>query len=431
MENAATVQVRNVSSAEMTGRSWLADFRRLWAAQTVALFGAEITTLALPLTAALTLGATPFQMGLLVAAGEAPFLLCSLPLGVLVDRARRRPLVIAADLGRAVLLSLIPLAALIGMLRFELLYVVAFLAGALSVLFDVAHYAYVPALVPRSELMRANGRLQVSHSAAETAGPGMAGILIQWVSAPLAVSATAVTFLCSALFLGTIRRPEPPLPPKHERPGFRREVVDGLRALLDHPLLRPIVVASAAIGIFLYATRAIYVLFATRELGLDPLQLGAVIAAGGIAAIPGGLLADWTARRIGFGPSIWGGWLVSGAAMFLVPLATPATAIPMLIAAQALAGLAQTIANVNQWSLRQAVMPQHLQGRVTASHRFLVYGTFPLGALLGGTMATLIGMRPALLVGVLGITLCPLWLLATPLRNLRAAPSEDSELVDA
>ena len=154
--------------------------------------------MALPLAAALTLGASPFQMGLLVAAGEAPFLFCSLPLGVLVDRVRRRPLVIAADLGRALLLALIPLAALLGQLRIELLCAVAFLTGVLSVLFDVAHYAYVPALVPRGALPAVNGRLQVSYSTAETAGPGLAGLLVQAVTAPLAIAATAITFLTSA-----------------------------------------------------------------------------------------------------------------------------------------------------------------------------------------------------------------------------------------
>jgi MFS family permease len=421
----ASVATDLASSA--TGRgdtrtSWQADFRRLWAAQSVALFGAEVTTLALPLTAALALGASLLQMGLLVAAGELPFLLCSLPLGVVVDRVRRRPLVIAADLGRALLLALIPLAALLGMLRMEMLYAVAFLVGALSVLFDVAQYAFIPSLIPREQLYAVNGRIQVSHSASETAGPGLAGILIQWVTAPLAIAATAITFLVSALLVGTVQQRETTRASQQGLPGFRHEVAEGLRALLDHPLLRPIVIASATAGLFTYAVRAVYILFATRELGLDAFQLGVVIAAGGVAAVPGGLLAEWATRRFSFGPSVWGGWLIAGASLLLIPLATGATAVPTLIAAQALGGLAYTVANVNQWSLRQAVTPDHLQGRVTASHRFLVYGVFPLGALLGGTMATALGMRPALLIGAIGATLCPLWLLATPLRGLREAP---------
>jgi MFS family permease len=392
-------------------RRWELVFRRLWVAQTVALFGAEVTTLALPLTAALILGASPLQMGLLVAAGEAPFLLWSLPLGVFADRVRRRPLLVAADIGRAALLGIIPVTALLGVLRIELLYVVAFLAGMLSVLFEIAHYAYVPSLIPRDQLVAANGKLQVSYSAAESAGPGLAGLLIQAVTAPIAVLATAGSFLVSALLLGTLDQTE--TRPRGDAPGdgFWRAARDGLRALLNHPLLRPIVVTSAAIGLFLYAVRAIYVLYATRELGLDSLQLGTVIAIGGAAAVPGGLLAGWFARRFGFGLAVGGGWLLEGLALLLIPLATPATALPVLALAQTCGGLAGTITNVNQWSLRQAVTPDHLQGRVTASHRFLVYGAFPVGALLGGVLATRLGMRPALLIGGVGAAICPLWFL--------------------
>lgn len=404
--------------------AWQGAFNRLWAAQSVALFGQETTTLALPLIAALILGATPFQMGLLVAAGEAPFLLLSLPTGVLVDRSRRWPLLLTADLGRAFLLALIPAAAVWGMLRLELLYVVAFLAGALGVLFEVAHYAYVPSLVPRHDLTTANGRLQVSHSAAEAAGPGLAGLLIQAMSAPLAVLATAATFVMSALLLGTIRRPETHHLNRPVSGSVRTDIVQGLRTVLHHPLLRPIVLISGVIGIFLYAVRALYILFATRDLGLDPLQIGIIMAVGGLASIPGGLLAQRVAGRIGVGTAIWGGWLLQDAAFLLLPLATAATAMPLLIAAQLLGGVAGTVANVNQWSLRQAVTPHHLQGRVTATHRFLVYGAFPLGALLGGALASVIGMREALWIGAIGATLTPLLVLLTPLRALRAIPTE-------
>ena len=395
--------------------AWQAPFRRIWAALTVALFGAQITTLALPLITVKILGATPFQMGLLVAAGELPFLICSLPCGVLVDRVRRWPLLLAADLSRAVLLALIPLAAIVGVLRLELVYLVAFLTGVGNVMFDVAHYAYIPALVPREDLVAANGKIQVSYTAAESAGPGLAGVLIQAVTAPLAVLATAGAFLLSALLLGTTRAPEPPL--QHNPQGMRQAILDGLRAVLDHPLLRPIVLTSAAIGVCQYAVRGVYILYATRELGLDALQIGLVLAVGGLAAAPGGLLADRIAARFGTGPAIWGGWLLEGAALLLLPLAATLPAMPILIAAQAIAGLAGTVANVNQWSLRQRVTPDHLQGRVTASHRFLVYGAYPIGALLGGLLVTQVGMQPALLLGALGATLLPLCLLRTPLRG--------------
>jgi MFS family permease len=400
--------------------AWRAAFRRILGALTVALFGAQVTTLALPLIAAQTLSATPLQMGLLVAAGELPFLLCSLPCGVLVDRVRRWPLLIAADLSRASLLLLIPLAALLGLLRLELVYLVAFLTGVGNVVFDVAHYAYIPALVPRQDLVAANGKIQVSYTAAESAGPGLAGVLIQAITAPFAILASAGSFLLSALLLGTARAFEAP----HQQADLdlRQAIKAGLHAVLDHPLLRPIVLTSAVIGVCQYAVRAVYILYATRELGLNALQIGMILAVGGLAAAPGGLLADRVAARLGTGPAIWGGWLIEGAALLLLPLAVTLPAIPLLIVAQAIGGLAGTVANVNQWSLRQRVTPDHLQGRVTASHRFLVYGAYPVGALLGGLLVTQIGMQPTLLLGALGATLCPLWLLRTPLRAKAMPP---------
>jgi len=416
----ATVNRTSESTAEA---QWRVDFRRIWAAQTVALFGAQVTALALPLAAALTLGASAFHMGLLAAAGQAPFLLCSLPAGVWVDRARRqRALLIGADLGRAALLALIPLAAFADLLRIELLYAIAFLAGVLSVLFEVAHYAYVPALVGRERLTEANGRLQVSYSAADSAGPGLAGVLIQVVSAPLAVLATAGSFLVSALLLGRVRQPERPRSAPACTQGMRSAIGEGLRALLGHPLLRPIVIGSAIAGLFLHAVRAVYVLYAVEELGLGATGIGIVLAMGGAAAVPGGLLAGWAARRFGFGAAVCGGWLIESAALLLIPLAQGAAAILVLIAAQAVGELAGAVANVNQWSLRQAVTPDHLQGRVTASHRFLVYGAYPLGSLLGGLLATALGLRPALVVCAAGALLGPLWAIASPLRSLREPP---------
>jgi MFS family permease len=401
-------------------------FLRLWAALTVALFGVQVSALALPLTAAVWLGATPFQMGLLAAASQAPWLLCSLPLGVWVDRVTRLQLVlIAADLGRACLLGAIPLAALFGVLHFELLCAVVFLVGIFSVAFDVAHYAYVPAVVGRTHLTEANGRIQVSHSAADSAGPGLAGFLVQVVSAPLAVAATAISFFASALLLVGAKAAETYDQTAEQRAGFRSAVMEGLQALIRHPLLRPIVVVSATAGLFIEAIRAVYVLYAARELGLGAAPLGIVLAVGGVAAIPGGLLAGWAARRFGFGPAVIAGWLLEGAALLLVPLAHGPGGAALLATAQAIGGFAGTVANVNQWSLRQVVTPDRLQARVTASHRFLVYGVYPLGALLGGTLAAYIGLRPALLICAVGATLAPLGLLISPVRSLRQMPTAD------
>src|ERR671910_2684880 len=206
-----------------------ADFRRLWAAQSASLIGSEITALALPLMAVLLLDASPVQMGLLAAAGTAPFLLCSLPAGVWIDRRRRRPVLIAADIARAGLLLSIPLTAWLGILRIEQLYAVTFVVGVLGVFFEVAHYAYVPSLVGRESVVEGNSKLQISYSAAEAGGPGVAGVLVQFLSAPGAIVVDAVSFLVSAVMLRRIETPEPPVDPRTSR-GARLDVEAGLRA---------------------------------------------------------------------------------------------------------------------------------------------------------------------------------------------------------
>src|SRR3954452_10320038 len=398
-----------------------ADFRRLWAAQSASLFGSEITALALPLMAVLLLDASPVQMGLLAAAGTAPFLLCSLPAGVWIDRRRRRPVLIAADVVRAVLLLSIPLMAWLGSLRIEQLYAVTFFVGVLGVFFEVAHYAYVPSLVGRESVVEGNSKLQISYSAAEAGGPGVAGLLVQVISAPGAIAIDAVTFLVSAVLLRRIESPEPPVATQTS-PGLRRDVEAGLRALLGHHLLRPIVLASMTESVFLKGIAAIFVLYATRELEISPLMLGVIMAVGGIGAIPGALLSAPAARRFGVGPTIIGGWLIAMAAWLLIPLATGPLAVPVLAVSMLLGGVAGTIVNVQQWSLRQLVTPDALQGRVTASHRFLVYGAYPLGALLGGWLGAALGLRPAIVVCALGALTAPLWVAFSPLRRLREQP---------
>ena len=398
-----------------------ADFKRLWAAHSASLFGSEITALALPLMAVLMLDATPVQMGVLAAAGTAPFLLCSLLAGVWADRRRRRPVLIGADLARCGLLLSIPLAAWTGLLGMEQLYFVTFVVGVFSVFFEVADYAYVPSLVGRESVVEANSKLQISYSAAEAGGPGVAGLLVQFISAPGAIAIDAISFLVSAILLRRIETPEPPIATQTSR-GVRHDVESGLRALLGHRLLRPIVLASIVDSIFLKAIAAIFVLYATRELEISPVMLGVILAVGGIGAIPGALLSAPAARRFGVGPTIIGGWLIGAATWLLIPLASGPVAVPVLAVSMLLGGIAGTIVNVQQWSLRQLVTPDALQGRVTASHRFLVYGAYPLGALLGGWLGSALGLRPAIALCAIGAVTAPLWVACSPLRRLRGQP---------
>jgi MFS family permease len=410
-----------------TATRW-GDFGRVWAALSVSLLGTEITALALPLLAALTLGASALEMGVLAAAGQVPFLLFSLPAGAWIDRLPRRPVLIATDVASSLLLVSVPLAVLFGGPNFPHLVVVAFGVGTMTVVSEVAHYAYVPSLVGRERLTESNSRLQVSYSAAAAAGPGLAGVLVQLLTAPVAVLADAVSFLISAALLRSIRRPEPPLERSDARLPMRRSIADGMRKLLGHPLLRAIIVASVPITFCTSGFLALYVLYASRELGLAPATIGLIFAAGGVGAISGAMLARRAADRFGVGPAIIGGWVLAAAGALLVPLAAGPTVVVVVILAlsKAFEGVTDTVANIHQWSLRQVVTPDHLAGRVTAGHRFAVYGAGVAGALAGGALGTALGLRPALFVCAVGALLSPLPAVFSPLRQLREQPVSDS-----
>ncbi|HEU4398232.1 MAG TPA: MFS transporter [Actinomycetota bacterium] len=410
-----------------TATRW-GDFERLWAALSVSLMGTEITALALPLLAALTLGASALEMGILAAAGQVPFLLFSLPAGAWIDRLPRRPVLIATDVASSLLLVSVPLAVPFGGPNFPHLVVVAFGVGTMTVVSEVAHYAYVPSLVGRERLTESNSRLRVSYSAAAATGPGLAGALVQLLSAPVAVLADAVSFLISAALLRSIRRPEPAPDRSDARLPVRRSIADGMRKLLGHPLLRAIIVASVPITFFTSGFLALYVLYASRELGLAPATIGLVFAAGGVGAISGAMLARRAADRFGVGPAIIGGWVLAAAGALLVPLAAGPTVVVVVILAlsKAFEGITDTVANIHQWSLRQVVTPDHLAGRVTAGHRFAVYGAGAAGALAGGALGTALGLRPALFVCAVGALLSPLPAVFSPLRQLREQPVSDS-----
>ncbi|MGE5292240.1 MAG: MFS transporter [Micromonosporaceae bacterium] len=408
------------------------EFRKLWAALSVSLMGSEISVLALPLIAVITLHASPLEMGALVVAGQAPYLVCSLPLGVVADRLPRRRLLIAADIGSALLLVTVPLELSFGGPSFYQLCVVAFGVGTFGILTDVAHAAYVPTLVGRDRLVECNSRLQISHSAADAAGPGLAGVVVQLLSAPLAVLADAASFAVSAVLLRSISSREQPSPAAAARTPLRRSLTDGLRMLLRHRLLRPILATGVTAVLFQNGALAIYVLYAVSDLRLSPMAIGLTFAAGGAGSLPGAMLARWAGQRFGIGPAMIGGWGAGALAGLLVPLAAGPVlfVIATLAAAKALAALTSTVANIHQWSLRQAVTPDHLAGRVTASQRFVIYGVGSAGALLGGALATAIGLRPALFACSLGVLLAPLCSLFSPLRRLREQPADTSDPAD-
>lgn len=410
----------------MPSRSGLAadpEFLKLWAGETISDFGDQITLLAIPLTAVIVLKAGAFEMGLLAAVAAAPTALFSLPVGVWVDRIARRPILIAADLGRAVALSSVPVAFILGSLSMPLLYAVAFVTGTLSVFFLVAYQAYLPGLVGRERLVDANGKMNASSSLAQLAGPSVSGILVQLFTAPMPVVVDALSFIGSLIGVALIRRPEPTL---ERRPrDMRAEIREGMAALLGQPVLRTLVVCASIFILLLSAQTAIFLLYLSRDLGLPPSVIGALLAIGSVGALAGALLASRVARRIGIGPSfIAGSLLFVGFAITRGLASGPITVTVTALAVAQLVGLfGASLFNVNGPSLRQALTPPHLLGRVNASYRFLVWGTGPFGALLGGTLGELIGLRGALLVtGVASIVVLPI-LFASALPATRDIPA--------
>jgi len=400
------------------------DFMRLWAGQTISQFGSTITREALPYTAILVLGASPLQMGLLGAAGAAPLLLLGLFAGVWVDRVRRRPLMIAADIGRALLLLSVPIAYLLGWMRIEQLYLVAALSGALTVFFNVAYQSALPGLVRREHLLEGNSKLGLSESVAEIGGPPLGGVLVQLVSGPITLLLDALSFVFSALMLRRIRATEPPPTPPAHHEHVWRDLSTGLRAIWADPLLRAMAGTSAIQSFFGWFFGAIYGLYAIRVIGLSTATLGITVAFGGVGALVGALLVRPATRRFGLGPTIVAGLLISSCTSFLIWLAGGALAIavPLMIASQLIGDGASTVAQIDETSLRQTITPDNLLGRVNASMNVLGEGIGTLGLLTGGVLGELIGLRATVAVAALGGLLGCVWILCSPLPRLRALP---------
>ena len=353
-------------------------------------------------------------MGVLSALGGAAALVFGLFAGVWADRVRRRPILIAADLGRAAILGSIPLAAALGRLTFSHLCLAAAAAGALTVFFDVAYQAYVPSLVERENVLEANSKLAASFSAADLVGPSAAGILVQWITAPMTILADAASFLWSAAFLASIGQREPRVAPRAEA-HLGREIADGLAAVWRDPVLRALAVRAAASAFFAGFPGSLYILFAVRDLRLAPAALGLVIAAGGGSALGGAALAERLTRRFGYGPCLVAAALLTGLASLLVPMAHgPAMVAAAFLLSAQLGDAGWSVYTVCETSLRQRRAPQRLLGRVNAAMLVLFRGGLPLGALAGGAVASAMGIRGALAVGAAGLLATALWLAFTP-----------------
>jgi hypothetical protein len=397
------------------------DFMRLWTGQTISVFGSLTTRLALPFTAVVYLGARPFEVALVTSSDVLAGICFALFAGVWVDRLRCRPIMIAADLGRAAIIGSVPIAAAFGALRMEQLYAVAFLAGILTTFFDVAYQSYLPTLIDTEDLVEGNSKLAASGSVAEFGSFSLAGWLVQLVTAPGTMAVDAASFLFSAVSLRVIHAPEPPPAPVEDRRSVRTEIVEGVRALWSDPRLRAIagsrMAFAAASGMF----GSVFVLFVTRDLGFAPGVQGVIYGVGGLTSFVGAGMADWCRRRFGVGVAMMGGLTFGGLGVLLIAGAPQITAITamMLVGQQIVSDPGWTVYEINQVSLRQAIAPPGVLGRVSAAERFGGLLAMLVASIVAGVVADVAGARFVLALGSCSAFAGALIIFASPVRRLR------------
>ena len=410
------------------------DFLRLWTGETISQFGSQISQLAIPLTAILVLDATAFEVAALTTVEFLPFIIFTLPAGVWVDRMRRRPILIAGDVVRALLLGSIPIAYVLDALTLGQLFVVGFLFGICTVFFDVAYQSYLPSLVERNQIIEGNSKLEITRSAAQIGGPGLGGVLIQVFTAPYAVLLDAVSFAASALAIFRIRAVEE-TPPTVERsdgkkPSMWTELKEGLRFVLSNPNLRAQAGCTSTSNFFSSVSFSIILVYAVRELDLSPGLIGFVFSLGALGGLAAALTATRISSRFGIGPTTIVMAAFFGPTMILYAVAPSGNAaVPLLVTAQLIFGFTVVVYNIVQVSYRQAICPPRLQGRMNSVMRFIVWGTIPLGTLTGGALASWIGLRATIVVGAIGGGSAVLWIVFSPQRHLRDMPEPvDDEL---
>ena len=398
------------------------DFRRLWIGETVSQLGTMVSGLALPLVAILALRATTFQVGLLTAFESAAFLVVGLPAGAWVDRMRFRAVLIVNDGLRAVVLGSVPLAQWLGVLTIWQLYGVALVTGICTVFFDVAYQSYLPQLVDRDLLVEGNSKLQASESISQIAGPTVGGLLIQALTAPYAVLLDAASFLWSAGWVASIRS-RPAKPERKPDRHLRREIGEGLAFVLGNRLLRSIAMCTGSSNLFGAMGGAVFFVLLARDLQLSPGWIGAIMSTSAIGGLIGSLVAQKFAERVGQGPAIWLSVLLIAPTGFVAPFVHRDLSLGLLAVAQIVWWMGVVVYNITQVSFRQGLCPPDLLGRMNATMRFLVWGTMPLGGVLGGLLGSTIGVRATLLVVAIGSALTFLPVFLSPLRHLRELPS--------
>ncbi|MBI1196444.1 MAG: MFS transporter [Phenylobacterium sp.] len=401
------------------------DFLRLWAAQAVSDFGARITREGLPIMAVLGLAAQPGELGVLAALSSAAGLLVGLTAGDFVDHTPRRRILIGADLLRGVVLVSLPIAAWLGVLSMLQVYVVATVVAAASVLFAIADHAYLPSLVGKALTLDANAKISATESVAEMGGPALAGVLFQALTAPFAVAVNAVTYMVSALFLWRIRTPEP-TPDASRRRGWRNGLVTGAATAWAEPRVRVLLIMTTTGGLFGGFFSALYIAYVLRDMGLGTALMGLGIAAGGVGALAGSMLAQTMARWLGVGPAISIAGVLSALGTMLILFAPHdrAGAMAALVVSQILGDAFGVVPLILASSLRQAVLPNEVLGRVGAVFRAAPGAGAVAGALAGGALGGVLGLRETLLVAIAGLLIGPVYgLMAPALRRVREMPA--------
>ena len=418
-------QVMTRSAPVWTNR----NFRRLWVASTVSSFGSEVAELALPLLALLALSASAAEVGLLRVAQFLPFLLATLPLGLLVDRRRRhrRSLMVGADLGRFALIAIIPITVWLGVAQIELLYAVVFAAGVLTVLYQIADFAFLPGVVSQDQLVDANGKIAASQSANEIGGRGLGGLLIQAISAPVAVAVNAVAFLVSAISLLRIETEDPhPVEDAAQSaptPGRAwREIVEGLRVAVRDRYVRALLGEATTFNVFNEMFILGLLIYTVRDLDMGPAAIGLMFTAGGVGSFVGAWFGARVTGRFGYGRVLLITLLIGNAAPLGVALTGVVDDATMLLLCGifVIMGVGIGIANVHAVTLRQTAVHEHLRGRVNAAYRLISWGAIPLGAAVGGVVATQAGAQVAMMTGAIGMSLATLWVAFSAVPRLRS-----------
>jgi len=407
------------------------DFRLLLAGQTTSQLGTQVSAVAIPLLAVVTLDASAFEVGLVSASSTVAFALIGLPAGAWLDRLRRRPVLIASDIVRAVLLATIPIAALFGTLGIGQLIVVSLLAGFARVFFDVGYQSYIPSVIGRGRVLAGNSAMETIRASGQVAGPGIGGWLVFLFGAANVVAIQSLTFIVSAASLLAIKTREPAIVTAPDRPRFLAQIGEGIRFVLDNRILRATAIASAASNFAFAVASAVAIIFASRTLGLPAWLIGLSVAAASVTALIGAAVTPRLSAVVGSARIIWLALAVSSPLALVSVAAQPGwLGVVLLIAGGAAGELGQIIYSITNVSLRQRLCPDAILGRVNATMRFAIMCGFPVGALLGGALGELLGARLTLLVSGLIIvaSFVPLYLALRGVRDVEDLPDWSAEL---